>query len=130
MEISPELAAERGLAGDWVQLTSRRGALEVPVVVTDRVANGTLFISIHQGKPGINLLTGEHHDPDVNTPAYKEIAIRLEAFTRATLLRCRGTTSATATARRYRTCRLRRNGSATTIAYRPNRPRIRRNFNG
>ena len=83
VEISPELAAERGLGeGDWVKLTSRRGSLEVPVVVTDRVAGGTLFISIHQGKPGINLLTGEHHDPDVNTPAYKEIAIRLEKLSR------------------------------------------------
>ena len=83
VEISPALAAARGLAeGDWVRLTSRRGFLEVPVVVTDRVAGETLFISIHQGKPGINQLTGEHHDPDVNTPAYKEIAIRLEKLTR------------------------------------------------
>nr|WVJ85645.1 molybdopterin dinucleotide binding domain-containing protein [Xanthomonas campestris pv. campestris] len=72
VEVSPQLAAERGLQeGDWVKLGSRRGSLEVPVVITDRVAGNTLFLPIHQGKPGINLLTGEHHDPDVNTPAYK-----------------------------------------------------------
>jgi len=37
---------------------------------------------IHHSKPGINLLTGEHHDPDVNTPAYKETAVRLEVLPR------------------------------------------------
>ena len=37
---------------------------------------------IHQGKPGLNLLTGEHHDPDVNTPAYKETAVKLEVLAR------------------------------------------------
>jgi formate dehydrogenase major subunit len=26
------------------------------------------------------LLTGEHHDPDVNTPAYKETAVRIEVL--------------------------------------------------
>ncbi len=84
VEISPDLAAERELfEGDWVKLTSRRGSLEVPVVITDRVAGPSLFISIHQGKPGINALTGEHRDPDVNTPAYKELAVRLEKLSRA-----------------------------------------------
>ncbi len=79
VEISPELAAERGIAeGDVVRVTSRRGSVEVPALITERVAKNTLFMPIHQGKPGINLLTGEHHDPDVNTPAYKETAVRLE----------------------------------------------------
>jgi len=78
VEVSPELAKERGLSeGDWVSLTSRRGSLEVPVLITDRVQGNVLFIPIHHGKPGVNGLTGEHHDPDVNTPAYKEIAISL-----------------------------------------------------
>jgi formate dehydrogenase major subunit len=35
-------------------------------------------VPIHQGKPGMNGMTGEHHDPDVNTPAYKEVAVKLE----------------------------------------------------
>jgi len=84
VEISPELAKARGLTeGAWVKLISRRGELEVPVVITDRVQGNVLFISIHQGKEGINKLTGEHHDPQVNTPAYKEVAIRLEALDRA-----------------------------------------------
>lgn len=81
VEVSPELAAERGLEeGSWVRLISRRGSVEVPVVVTNRVKGHVLFMPIHQGKPGLNKLTGEHHDPDVNTPAYKETAVRLEVL--------------------------------------------------
>ncbi len=83
VEISPELAAERGISeGCWVRLASRRGHIEVPVVITERVKGHSLFIPIHQGKPGINELTGEHHDPDVNTPAYKETAVRMELIPR------------------------------------------------
>ncbi|MEG3135909.1 formate dehydrogenase subunit alpha [Rouxiella sp. T17] len=78
VEISPELAAERRLnEGDWVTLTSRRGSVEVPVVITDRVAGKVLFIPIHYGENGVNPLTGDHHDPDVNTPAYKELAVKM-----------------------------------------------------
>ncbi|WP_114811124.1 formate dehydrogenase subunit alpha [Paraburkholderia kururiensis] len=79
VEVSRELAAERGIeSGAWVKLTSRRGSAELQALVTDRVTGHTLFVPIHQGKPGMNGMTGEHHDPDVNTPAYKEVAVKLE----------------------------------------------------
>ncbi|KWO57651.1 formate dehydrogenase subunit alpha [Burkholderia territorii] len=84
VEVSPEIAAARGIEdGTWVRLTSRRGSSEMIALVTDRVRGNTLFLPIHQGKPGVNELTGEHHDPDVNTPAYKELAVRLEVIPRA-----------------------------------------------
>jgi formate dehydrogenase major subunit len=83
VEVSPELAAERGIVdGAWVRLTSRRGSAEMIALVTDRVRGNTLFLPIHQGKPGVNEMTGEHHDPDVNTPAYKELAVKLECLPR------------------------------------------------
>ena len=83
VEVSPELAAERGIEdGAWVRLTSRRGSADMIALVTDRVKGNTLFLPIHQGKPGVNEMTGEHHDPDVNTPAYKELAVRLERLPR------------------------------------------------
>lgn len=83
VEISPELAAERALnEGEWVRITSRRGSLDVPVVITERVAGNVLFMPIHHGKDGVNALTGEHHDPDVNTPAYKEIAVNMKRVDR------------------------------------------------
>ena len=83
VEISSQLAQQRQLAeGDWVTLRSRRGELQVPVVITERVAGNVLFIPIHHGKPGVNGLTGDHHDPDVNTPAYKEIAVSMQKLAR------------------------------------------------
>ena len=81
IEVSPELAAERGIEeGVWVRVTSRRGSMECPAVITDRVCGKTLFMPIHFGKEGVNLLTGEHNDPDVQTPAYKETAVKLEVL--------------------------------------------------
>jgi formate dehydrogenase major subunit len=83
VEVSPELAHERGIEdGSWVRITSRRDSVEVQAVVTDRVRGKTLYMPIHHSKPGVNALTGEHHDPDVNTPAYKETAVRLEVLER------------------------------------------------
>jgi len=41
-----------------------------------------LFMPIHHGKDGVNTLTGEHHDPDVNTPAYKEVAVNMKRVER------------------------------------------------
>jgi formate dehydrogenase major subunit len=37
-----------------------------------------MYLPIHHSKPGVNMLTGEHHDTEVNTPAYKELAVRIE----------------------------------------------------
>ncbi|PLR52136.1 formate dehydrogenase subunit alpha [Chimaeribacter arupi] len=83
VEVSPELAARLGItSGQWLKVTSRRDSLEVPALVTDRVQGNSLFLPIHQGKDGVNKLTGEHHDPDVNTPAYKEVAVQLEVLAR------------------------------------------------
>ncbi|PMR73911.1 formate dehydrogenase subunit alpha [Billgrantia endophytica] len=83
VEVSPELASERGIEeGTWVRLTSRRDSIELPTVITDRVAGKTLFLPIHFGKFGINTLTGEHNDPDVQTPAYKETAVKLEVLSK------------------------------------------------
>jgi len=83
VEVSPELARERGIVdGAWVRVSSRRGAVELRALVTERVRGRTVFVPIHQGKPGVNELTGEHHDPDVNTPAYKETAVRIDVLPR------------------------------------------------
>lgn len=81
VEVSPELAAERGIKeGTWVRITSRRDSVDFPAVITDRVAGKTLFMPIHFGKLGVNTLTGEHNDPVVQTPAYKETAVKLEVL--------------------------------------------------
>lgn len=85
VEIGADLARERGIVdGTWLKVTSRRASIEVRALVTDRVHGRTLFLPIHHAKPGVNALTGEHHDPDVNTPAYKELAVRIERLPKGT----------------------------------------------
>lgn len=87
VEVSPELAAERGIEdGTWVKIASRRDSIEFPAIVTERAAGKTLFMPIHFGKLGVNSLTGEHNDPDVQTPAYKEVAVKLEVLDKHTAL--------------------------------------------
>lgn len=79
VEISPELAAERGIEdGTWLRIVSRRAQVEVRATVTDRVSGKTMYLPIHHSKPGVNMLTGEHHDAEVDTPGYKELAVRIE----------------------------------------------------
>jgi formate dehydrogenase major subunit len=81
VEVPPDLAKERGLTnGSRVRLVSRRNQLEVPVHITDRVLGQNLFLPIHATKGNVNLLTGDHADDAVDTPAYKEIAVHMEAI--------------------------------------------------
>ncbi|MFC3277066.1 formate dehydrogenase subunit alpha [Xanthomonas fragariae] len=131
VEISHELAAERGLQeGAWVKLSARRGAVEVPVVITDRVVGKTVFLPIHQGKPGVNLLTGEHHDADVDTPAYKEVAVRMEVLGRQGKPPLPAHNSPMAIALPMPVCRWSRNGHAMTTFCRPHGRHIRRDSDG
>lgn len=81
VEITPALAERRGVReGGTVRLISRRGELEVPVVITDRPRGDNLYIHIHSQKT-VNLLTGDHADDAVDTPAFKEIAVKMEVVT-------------------------------------------------
>ncbi len=80
LEISPELAAERGIEnGDLVRVTSRTGSLRVNALVTKRVEGKTLFLSLHDAeRRTVNQLTGDRRDPPTQTPAYKELAVKIE----------------------------------------------------
>src|SRR5699024_9977755 len=84
VEMSPHLAEKRGVEnGGLVRLTSRRGQIEVPVLVTDRPSKDNLYTHVHTSRQSLNLLTGDHHDPDVDTPAFKELAVRMEVLERS-----------------------------------------------
>ncbi len=81
VEVSPELAAERGIAdGTLVRLVSRRGALKVPVLVTDRVQGHELYMPMNSTDEPINVLTSSQTDRATHTPAYKEVAVRMEVI--------------------------------------------------
>jgi formate dehydrogenase major subunit len=81
VEISPELAEERGLqSGTWVQLVSRYGQVRVQALVTDRVHGRELYMPMNSTESPVNRLTSSHTDPVTNTPAYKEASVHLRVL--------------------------------------------------
>jgi formate dehydrogenase major subunit len=81
VEVSPELAEERGLqSGTWVQLVSRYGQVRVRALVTDRVHGRELYMPMNSVASPVNRLTSSHTDPVTNTPAYKEASVHLNVL--------------------------------------------------
>jgi formate dehydrogenase major subunit len=81
VEISPELAAERGVqSGTWVILNSRYGQVRVRALVTDRVTGRELYMPMNSTESPVNKLTSSHTDPITHTPAYKEASVRMEVL--------------------------------------------------
>lgn len=81
VEISPELAKERGvLDGTLVRLESPYGAIKLRVVVTDRMEGHNIYVPMHSAshESAVNLLTGGSFDVQTNTPAYKQIKVRMQ----------------------------------------------------
>jgi formate dehydrogenase major subunit len=65
VEVSPELAAERGFSdGALLRLRSRRGAVEVRAVVTDRVRGQEVYLPMNarSSEQAVNVLTSSHTD--------------------------------------------------------------------
>lgn len=78
VEVSPELAAERGLeTGRWVRLRSKYGQVKVRVLVTDRVQGNQLYLPLNSTEQPVNRLTGSGIDRATHTPAYKETAVQM-----------------------------------------------------
>jgi Uncharacterized anaerobic dehydrogenase len=80
IEVSPELAKERGLnEGDLVRIVSPVGSIKARVVITSRVEGKNLFLAIHNNmEETVNTLTTDFRDPTSKTPAYKELPVRIE----------------------------------------------------
>ncbi|ASK34315.1 formate dehydrogenase subunit alpha [Alcanivorax sp. N3-2A] len=81
VEVSPDLAARRGVkTGSLVKLISPYGEISVHVLVTDRVTGNEVYVpeNATDNEHAINILTSNDADKDSDTPAYKEIAARME----------------------------------------------------
>lgn len=80
VEISPELAKERGIEnGEEVRLSSRWGNLKTRVLITERVSGKEMYMPMNdQGDAGVNILTSRLMDPTAHTPAYKELPVKME----------------------------------------------------
>ena len=78
VEVSPELAAERGItSGRHVQLTSPYGRVRVQVLVSDRVQGKQLYMSLNSVEEPVNKLTSSHTDRQTHTPAFKETSVSM-----------------------------------------------------
>jgi assimilatory nitrate reductase catalytic subunit len=78
--------ARRSLAtGDLVQITSKRGAVVLPVQASDTLRSGQAHLAMHWGSEwlpagqGINALTNPKFDPSSKQPELKHVAIRVQA---------------------------------------------------
>ncbi len=81
IEISPATAERHGLKGESgpVRLSSRRGSIEVLPRISERVADGVVFVPFHFAEAAVNLLTSaDALDPEAKIPEYKVSAVRLE----------------------------------------------------
>jgi len=78
LEIHPHDAEQRGIsAGDWVEVTSRAGAIALRAVITERVAAGVVYTTFHHPETGANVVTTENSDWATNCPEYKVTAVQV-----------------------------------------------------
>ena len=78
VEVSPELAEERGIAtGRYVQLESPYGRVKVQVLVSDRVKGKQMYMPMNSIENPVNRLTSSHVDRATHTPAFKELSVRM-----------------------------------------------------
>ncbi len=80
IEINPSDARRLGIEdGRFVKVTSRRGAVTAKARLTERSAEGTIFMNFHFHEAAVNLLTNPALDPIGKIPEYKVCAVKVEA---------------------------------------------------
>ncbi|MET3507087.1 formate dehydrogenase subunit alpha [Halalkalibacter oceani] len=83
LEVSPELAEERGIeTGALVRLISPYGKVKLRVWVTDQVKGKELYLPMNtrEESEAVNRLTSSYHDFITHTPNYKEMSVRMEVI--------------------------------------------------
>ena len=79
MEVHPNTAAKYGLVdGEYVNVSSRRGTIKTKACVTERVAEGSVFIPFHFAEAAANVLTNPVLDPIAKIPELKVCAVKIE----------------------------------------------------
>ncbi len=80
IELHPQDAKALGVKhGERVRVSSRRGAIEVKVLVTSGIKQGVAFIPFHFAEAAANRLTNSAAlDPIAKIPEYKVCAIKIE----------------------------------------------------
>ncbi len=79
VEINPRDAMRLGVSdGDSVQVTSRRGTMLIGVRISERQAEGQIFIPFHFREAAANLLTNPRLDPYAKIAEFKISAVKVE----------------------------------------------------
>jgi predicted molibdopterin-dependent oxidoreductase YjgC len=79
VEIHPEDAKTLAVKdGDTVKLSTRRGEMEAPARVSNKVKPGLLFVPFHFVESPANILTNSAFDPIAKIPEYKVCAVKIE----------------------------------------------------
>jgi formate dehydrogenase alpha subunit len=79
VEIHPEDANKLAVQdGDTVNLSTRRGEIQVPARISNKVKPGLLFVPIHFAENSANILTNSAFDPIAKIPEYKVCAVKIE----------------------------------------------------
>jgi predicted molibdopterin-dependent oxidoreductase YjgC len=79
LEVHPADVRAHGLEdGTRVLVRSRRGAVELTLRVSERVAPGTAFTSFHFPEDNVNTLLSSSADVITRCPEYKVLAVRIE----------------------------------------------------
>jgi formate dehydrogenase major subunit len=79
LEVNPADAERMELRqDDRVKVASRRGEMTAKTMVTDRVAEGVLFMPFHFAESNANALTNTAFDPVCKIPELKVCAVKME----------------------------------------------------
>ena len=83
IEMNVQDAQKLGIKNkEIVKVISRRGAIEIQVIVGEIIIPGTVFIPFHFKEAAANLLTNPVLDPRAKIPEYKVCAVRIERIER------------------------------------------------
>ncbi len=61
-----------------MKVSSRRGEIEIPIRITEKVKEGSVFIPFHFREAPANVLTNPAVDPIAKIPEYKVCAVKIE----------------------------------------------------
>ncbi len=79
VELNPRDADAMAVGeGDLLKVSSRRGRIEVPARITDKVAEGCVFLTFHFKENPANVLTIAALDPVAKIPEFKACAVKVE----------------------------------------------------
>jgi predicted molibdopterin-dependent oxidoreductase YjgC len=78
LELTAQDAAASELAGgELASVESRCGRTQARVALSERIAEGTAFLSFHHPETHANAVTGPQRDPESQCPDYQVIAVRV-----------------------------------------------------